>query len=72
MKKEQAEVGNFTQYLTQIGIGLDEFQRFVHGDAQQGTKQWHQQLNIPLPDTGIGLEQVTKELVEQIIPNGAS
>ncbi|MEH6446539.1 MAG: aminotransferase class V-fold PLP-dependent enzyme, partial [Oceanospirillaceae bacterium] len=72
MKKEQAEVGNFTQYLTKVGIGLDEFQRFAHGDAQQGTKQWQQQLDIPLPETGIGLEQVTTELVEQIIPNGAS
>ncbi len=71
MSKEQAETGNLQALLSQIGTGLDQFLKFEHPDALDPDNNWRESLDIPLPSSGVGIEQVTQELLEQIIPNGS-
>lgn len=71
MKKELAETGDFEALLSQIGISLDQFQKFEHLDALHPSKNWRTKLDIPLPIQGIGIKAVTNELIEQVIPNGS-
>jgi len=71
MKKEKAETGNFENLLSQIGAGLDQFQKFEHQDALHPDKTWRKALDGPLPANGVGIEKVTEILLEKIIPNGS-
>ena len=68
---EQAETGRLQQLLSQIGAGLDQYLKFDHPDARQSKSNWEDFLNIPLPLKGVGIDQVTRELVDHIIPNGS-
>ena len=68
---EQAETGRLQILLSQIGAGLDQYLRFEHPDALHSKNNWRETLNIPLPQNGVGIDQVTRELVEKIIPNGS-
>ncbi|NRA89486.1 MAG: aminotransferase class V-fold PLP-dependent enzyme [Rhizobiales bacterium] len=72
MMYDHAETGNLTQLLQNIGIGLDEYLKFEHEDAQTRVAQWQKQLDIPLPQKGIGIEAMTNELVNHVIANGSS
>jgi len=71
MPVERAETGHLQLLLSQIGTGLDQYLKFEHPDALHPKNTWRQALDIPLPQQGVGVEQVTRELVEQVIPNGS-
>lgn len=72
MLRECAETGNVQKLLSQIGAGLDQYLKFEHPDALHAGKQWREYLDLPLPRQGVGIEQVTDELLSQIIPNGSA
>ena len=71
MSKEQAETGNLQILLSQIGAGLDQYLKFEHPDALHPDNNWREFLNSSLPQKGVGIEQVTQDLLNQIIPNGS-
>ena len=72
MKTDAAETGQLQALLTRVGAALDEFLKFEHPDALHPGHRWHQQLDIPLPQVGIGIERVTEELIREVIPNGTA
>jgi len=72
MSKLQAETGHLQELLARVGEGLDEYLKFEHQDALHVDKNWRQQLDIPLPEKGEGIDAVTRELIEQVIPNGSA
>jgi aromatic-L-amino-acid decarboxylase len=71
MTTEQAETGRLEQLLAQIGAGLDEYLKFEHADAWRSHDKWTAFLDTPLPQSGAGIDQVTRDLVAHIIPNGS-
>ena len=71
MSIEKAETGRLQRLLSQIGAGLDQYLKFEHPDALHSKNNWRDSLNIPLPLNGVGIDQVTQELVDHIIPNGS-
>ena len=71
MKHEKAELGRLEELLCRIGAGLDRYLEFEHPDAFAGREAWQAKLGIPLPEDGIGIDGVTAELVDHIIPNGS-
>ena len=71
MSIDQAETGRLQQLLSQIGAGLDEYLKFEHPDALHSKDNWKAFLNIPIPQVGVGIDQVARELADQIIPNGS-
>jgi aromatic-L-amino-acid decarboxylase len=71
MSKEQAETGSLQRLLAHVGAGLDQYLKFEHPDALHPDRNWREYLNIPLPQNGVGIEQVTQDLLNQIIPNGS-
>jgi aromatic-L-amino-acid decarboxylase len=71
MSKEQAETGKLQRLLNQVGAGLDEYLKFAHPDAMHTGHCWRDYLDIPLPLHGVGIEQVTADLVKHVIPNGS-
>jgi len=68
---EQAETANLQALLSQIGAGLDQFLKFDHPDALHPDNNWRAALDMPLPQQGVGIGQVTRELLNQVIPNGS-
>ena len=71
MFNEQAETGNLEKLLACLGAGLDQYLKFEHPDALHPKNNWREFLDIHLPQEGIGIEQVTQDLIEYIIPNGS-
>ena len=71
MPTEMAETGNLQTLLGQVGAGLDEYLKFEHPDAMHPNNCWREFLDIPLPQQGVGIDQVTADLVNHIIPNGS-
>ncbi len=71
MSQDSAEVGNLQDLLSRVGAGLDEFLRFEHSDAFERQDSWKAALDTPLPEHGVGIDVVIRELVESIIPNGS-
>lgn len=72
MSKDRAEVGNLQNLLSRIGAGLDEYLKFEHPDALVNKDTWMPALERPLPQHGVGIDEVTRELAEQVIPNGSA
>lgn len=70
--QDQAETGNLEKLLQQVGQGLDQYLKFEHDDAQINIKAWQKQLDIPLPEQGIGINAMTDELIKHVITNGSS
>jgi len=70
-KNDLAETANLQTLLTKIGKSLDQFVEFKHPDALQNRAQWLKQLDQALPQKGIGIEAVTSELINHVIPNGS-
>lgn len=64
------ETGRFTELLSRIGAGLDEFVRFEHPDAIQSRKTWDALADEPIPEVGVGVDAVAGELVSTVIPAG--
>ena len=71
MSKDKAEVGNLQDLLSRVGAGLDEFLKFEHPDALVNEGTWRTALDQPLPRYGVGIDEVARELVELVIPNGS-
>ncbi len=71
MSVDKAETGHLCDLLSQVGAGLDEFLKFEHPDAFATRKDWHEALDKPLPEHGIGIDSVTQELIRHVIPNGS-
>ncbi|WP_028468739.1 pyridoxal phosphate-dependent decarboxylase family protein [Neptunomonas japonica] len=71
MNKDSAETGNLKTLLSSIGASLDQFQKFEHPDAFQSKQKWLKKLDIPLPQKGVGIKQVTRELAIDVIANGS-
>jgi len=71
MTQIRAEVGNLQDLLSRIGAGLDQFLKFEYPDAQANCESWRVLLDQPLPQIGVGIDEVTRELLEQVIPNGS-
>ena len=72
MAQDKAETGDLQKWLSEIGAGLDTFLAFKHPDAMTDHDQWHDYLNMPLPEKGVGIEAVTADLVNHIIPFGSA
>jgi len=71
ISKDKAETGRIADSLQQIGQALDQYLKFEHPDAFKNKEQWQRQLNIPLPEKGVGLDDVISEINSCIIPNGS-
>ncbi|MDH3389152.1 MAG: pyridoxal-dependent decarboxylase, partial [Gammaproteobacteria bacterium] len=71
MPEDRAEIGDLRRLLAAVGAGLDEFLKFEHPDALARKDQWQAALDIALPQQGVGIDEVTRELVQQIIPHGS-
>lgn len=72
MPRDKAEVGHLQSLLADIGGGLDRYLKFEHADAYSTRDNWLAALDRPLPEQGVGIDQVTRELLEDVIPNGAA
>jgi aromatic-L-amino-acid decarboxylase len=72
MQSDLAETENIQKLLAQIGGGLDQFLKFAHPDALHPEANWQGYLDIPLPQRGVGIDQVVEDLLKQVIPNGSS
>ena len=72
MSNDAAETGNLKTLLSRIGASLDTFLRFEHPDALQPGLRWREHLDIALPQQGIGIDKMTDELIQHVIPNGSS
>src|SRR5690606_15721938 len=68
---DAAQTGDLERSLARIGAALDRFLRFEHPDPLQSGAAWRERLQQPVPRTGVGLDQVERELAETVIPNGA-
>ncbi|MDH5258253.1 MAG: aminotransferase class V-fold PLP-dependent enzyme [Gammaproteobacteria bacterium] len=68
---DDADCGNITALLQQLGGYLDEYQQFKHGDAVQNISQWKPQLNQALPGEGVGIQKVMEEFGQILIPNAS-
>ena len=72
MQIDSAETGRLRPLLSQIGAGLDEYLKFEHPDALHPDRRWRKQLDLSLPQKGVGIERVADELIRHVIPNGSS
>lgn len=72
MADEAAETRHLQLLLSRVGAALDEFVEFKHPDALHPGHAWRDRLDIPLPYAGVGIDQVTDELIQDIIPNGSA
>lgn len=71
MKHDKANCKDLSPQLEQLGIYLDEFLKFNHGDAMMHQKRWKEILHKPLPVDGIGIDKVISMLGEHIVLNGS-
>lgn len=71
IKMDDAEAGRLQPLLSRVGAALDQFLRFEHPDAVRSAPEWRPHLDTPLPVRGIGIDRVTEELIEYLIPNGS-
>jgi len=72
MSQDRAETGHLQELLSRVGASLDDYLKFELDDAYTRHESWQGALQQPLPQQGVGIDEVTRELVEQVIPNGSS
>jgi len=72
MSQDKAETGHLQALLSRVGASLDDFLKFEQADALTRRDTWRPALQRPVPQQGVGIDEVTRELVEQVIPNGSS
>ena len=70
--KDLSETRNLERHLSRIGLALDQFVEFNHPDALQNASQWRSYLDQPLPQQGVGIEQITADICDCLIPNGSA
>jgi glutamate/tyrosine decarboxylase-like PLP-dependent enzyme len=71
MSGDKADCGHLSKLLSQVGIYLDQYLDFDHPDAMINAAQWRTALGQKLPQQGIGIDQLLKELGSDVIPNGS-
>ncbi|NOY72829.1 MAG: aminotransferase class V-fold PLP-dependent enzyme [Gammaproteobacteria bacterium] len=71
MNDDKAECGKLSTLLQQLGQDLDQYLQFDYPDAMQNASRWHQALEQPLPEEGIGIQNVMAEMGRHLIPNGS-
>ncbi len=71
MAREFAECGELGHWLARMGADLDRFLAFDRPDAMSQATVWQAALDRPLPEHGIGIASVIRELGEVVIPNGS-
>ena len=71
MSQDKAETGRLQELLARVGGGLDQFLKFEHADAMTRQQSWCAALEQPVPQQGVGIDEVVRELIEQVIPNGS-
>jgi len=72
MSQDKAETGHLQELLSRVGASLDDYLKFEQADALTRRDTWRPALQRPVPQQGVGIDEVTRELVEQVIPNGSS
>jgi len=72
MSQDKAETGHLQELLSRVGASLDDYLKFEQADALVRRDTWRPALQRPVPQQGVGIDEVTRELVEQVIPNGSS
>jgi len=72
MSQDKAETGHLQELLSRVGASLDDYLKFEQADALARRDTWRPALQRPVPQQGVGIDEVTRELVEQVIPNGSS
>ena len=71
MSQDKAETGRLQELLSRVGVGLDDYLKFEQADTLKRQDTWQAALAQPVPQQGVGLDEVARELVEQVIPNGS-
>ncbi len=71
MNDDKAECGKLSTLLQQLGQDLDQYLQFDYSDAMKNASRWHQALEQPLPEEGIGIQNVMSEMRHHLIPNGS-
>lgn len=72
MQNKAAETGRLKELLSRVGTGLDKYLKFEHPDALHPDNHWRDALDTALPKQGIGIDELTRELVELVIPAGSA
>ena len=69
--EDRAEAGRLTEAIKKTLVALEEFNKFRGPDvAGRNRVVWTTLLNQPLPEQGVGLDQVLGELTGTVIPHG--
>lgn len=71
MSDDKADCGALSGLLQRIGDYLDHYQRFEHPDAMDRPERWRNHLRGPVPEQGIGIDALVKEIGEVLIPNAS-
>lgn len=71
MWDEQSGCGPLGQHLATLGASLDSYLRFEGEDALAAPEGWRKVLQRPLPEQGVGLAEVLREMGECLVPNGS-
>ena len=71
MHNEKAECGALSPYLKKIGEYLDDYLLFKHPDAMNHALSWQRVLGGELPETGLGIDALLKDMGQYLIPNGS-
>jgi hypothetical protein len=68
---DASEIDRLSEAIGRILPALEDFNHFQGQDlAGRQRSTWMTALNQPLPERGVGLDQVLRELTETIIPHG--
>lgn len=65
------ETGHFSDLLTDLGHSLDAFLEHTGTDAFDSRAAWWELASQPLPEDGVGIDTVSKELREIVVPGGS-
>jgi glutamate/tyrosine decarboxylase-like PLP-dependent enzyme len=71
MNYDKADCGTISRLLLQMGEYLDRYQRFEHDDAMRQPARWRDALNQPVPQQGVGIDNLMEEIGMTLIPNGS-
>lgn len=66
-----AETARFGDLLERIGRSLDGRVTEPHPDAMARRDRWAHLADAPLPEHGVGADDVVTQLVEQLVPHGS-
>lgn len=71
MDQDRAACGQLSPYLRDLGEHLDRYLRFEYPDAMANASNWRQALDLPLPDSGSGIDAVLAEICSVLLPNAS-